>query len=354
VSPAQRRELVSFLRDEHQPSKRRACEIAGLRRSVHRYRSRRGPDLELRSEVRRLAAARPRFGCRRLGLLLRRGGLEVDHKRLWRVYLEEGLVVRRKKRKRKRLAAADRAARPELTGPNQRWSMDFMSDGLRDGRSLRLLNVVDDWSRFCPVVEVDLSLSAQRVIRALERTGELNGLGLSIVTDNGPEFTSRALNEWAHQRGIELIFIRPGKPIENAYAESFNGRVREECLNQHLFDDPQHARELCEAWRDDTTRSGRTRRSEDSLPASSWLSTRTGMPARVLRRCPRAPAARQPAPPVRTLQPTPEWEATTGPNLGAGSPIQKARLKDSRLAARNQVPTLRIKHDPLEVAENTL
>ncbi len=104
-----------------------------------------------------------------VGLLLRSGGLEVNHKRLWRVYLEEGLVVRRKKRKR--LAAADRAARPELTGPNQRWSMDFMSDGLRDGRSLRLLNVVDDWSRFCPVIEVDLSLSAQRVIRALERAG---------------------------------------------------------------------------------------------------------------------------------------------------------------------------------------
>jgi putative transposase len=270
---------------------------------------------------------RPRFGYRRLGLLLRRGGHEVNHKRLWRVYLDEGLVVRCKKRKR--LAAADRATRPELTGPNQRWSMDFMSDGLRDGRSLRLLNVVDDWSRFCPVVEVDLSLSAQRVIRALERAGELYGLALSIVTDNGPEFTSHALDQWAHQRGIELIFIRPGNPIENAYAESFNGRVREECLNQHMFDDPQHARELCEAGREDTTRSGRTRRSEDSLPANSWLSTRTGMPARVLRRCPRAPTARQPAPLVRTLQPKLECEITTGPNLGVGSRRPPASLRRS-------------------------
>ena len=277
VSPAQRRELVSFLRDEHQPSERWACEIAGLSRSVHRYRSRRGPDLELRSELRRLAAARPRFGYRRLGLLLRRGGLEVNHKRLWRVYLEEGLVVRRKKRKR--LAAADRAARPELTRPNQRWSMDFMSDGLRDGRSLRLLNVVDDWSRFCPVIEVDLSLSAQRVIRALERAGELYGLPKSIVTDNGPEFTSRALDEWAHQRGIELIFIRPGKPIENAYAESFNGRVREECLNQHLFDDPQHARELCEAWREDYN-TIRPHTSLGGLSPSEYLAQHSGGHAR--------------------------------------------------------------------------
>lgn len=172
---------------------------------------------------------RPRSGYRRLGLLLRRGGLKVNHKRLWRVYLKEGLVVRRKKRKR--LAAADRAARPELTGSNQRWSMDLMSDGLRDARSLRLLKVVDDWSRLCPMIEVDLSLSAQRVIRALERARELYGLALSIATDNGPEFTSRALDEWAHQRSIELIFIRLGKPIEHAYAERFNGHVREECLN---------------------------------------------------------------------------------------------------------------------------
>jgi putative transposase len=162
---------------------------------------------------------------------------------------EEGLVVRRKKRKR--VAAAPRETRPALTGPNQRWPMDFMGDSLKDGRLLRVFNVVDDWSRFCPAIEVDLSLSAHRVVRALEQAGELYGLPKSIVMDNGPEFTSRALHQWAHERGVELIFIRPGKPIENAYAESFNGRVREECLNQHWFDDVDHARELCEAWRED-------------------------------------------------------------------------------------------------------
>jgi putative transposase len=249
VSPAQRRELVAFFVEAMELSERLSCELAGLSRSVQRYERRRGPDLELRSELKKLANERPRFGYRRLGHLLRRRGTRVNHKRLWRIYREEGLVVRRKKRKR--VAAAPRDARPELTGPNQRWSMDFMSDSLKDGRTLRIFNVVDDWSRFCPAIEVDLSLSAHRVVRALEQAGELYGLPRSIVMDNGPEFTSRALDQWAHDRGIELIFIRPGKPIENAYAESFNGRVREECLNQHWFTSVDHARELCEAWRED-------------------------------------------------------------------------------------------------------
>jgi putative transposase len=214
VSPAQRRELVSFFIEEHQLSERWGCELAGLSRAVHRYRSRRSPDAELRSELRQLAAERPRFGCRRLGIPLRRRGQTINHKRLWRVDREEGLAVRRKKRKR--IAAADRETRPTLTGPNQRWSMDFMSDSLRDGRSIRLFNVVDDWSRLCPVIEVDLPLSAQRVIRALERAGELYGLPRTIVMDDGLEFTGRALDEWAHEQKIELCFIRPGKPIENA------------------------------------------------------------------------------------------------------------------------------------------
>jgi putative transposase len=249
VSPAQRRELVDFFVKSMELSERLSCELAGLSRSVRRYQSQREPDVGLRTELRKLAAERPRFGYRRLGCLLRRRGVVVNHKRLWRIYRDEGLVVRRKKRKR--VAAAPRETRPELTGPNQRWSMDFMSDSLKDGRTLRVFNVVDDWSRFCPAMEVDLSLSAHRVVRSLEQAGELYGYPKSIVMDNGPEFTSRVLDQWAHERGIELIFIRPGKPTENAYAESFNGRVREECLNQHWFDAVEHARELCLAWRDD-------------------------------------------------------------------------------------------------------
>ena len=184
-----------------------------------------------------------------------------------------------RRKKRKRLAAADRAAQPDLTGPNQRRSMDFMSDALRDGRSLRLQNVVDDWSRFCPIIEVDLSLSAQRVIRALERAGEPYGLALSIVTDNCTEFTSRALDDWAHQRGIEPNLIRPGKPIENAYAESFNGRVREEYLNQHLFDGPQHARELCDAWHEEYN-TIRPHTSLGGLAPSEFLAHHSGGHAR--------------------------------------------------------------------------
>ena len=249
VSPAQRRELVDFLVKSMELSERLSCELAGLSRSVRRYQGWRDADLALRSELKRLAGERPRFGYRRLGCLIRRRGIVVNHKRLWRIYREEGLVVRRKRRKR--VAAAAREARPTLTGPNQRWSMDFMSDSLKDGRTLRVFNVVDDWSRLCPAIEVDLSLSAHRVVRALERAGENYGFPKSIVMDNGPEFTSRVLDQWAHGRGIELIFIRPGKPIENAYAESFNGRVREECLNQHWFESVEHARELCEAWRED-------------------------------------------------------------------------------------------------------
>jgi putative transposase len=277
VSPAQRRELADFFVKEHALSERSACALAGLSRTVRRYRSRRAPDAKLRDELKRLASERPRFGYRRLGVLLRRAGHTINHKRLWRIYRDEGLVVRRKKRKR--VAAAPREARPELTGPNQRWSMDFMGDALKHGRALRVLNIVDDWSRLCPAIEVDLSLSAHRVVRTLERAGELYGLPKSIVMDNGPEFTSRVLDQWAHEQGIELIFIRPGKPIENAYAESFNGRVREECLNQHWFESVEHARELCEAWREDYN-AIRPHTSLGGLSPSEFLDQRLGGHAR--------------------------------------------------------------------------
>jgi putative transposase len=259
VSPAQRRELVEFLVESMELSERVSCKLAGLSRSVRRYETRRAPDVDLRSELKRLAGKRPRFGYRRRGILLRCGGVVVNHKRVWRVYREEGLVVRRKKRKH--VAAAPRETRPEPTGTNQRWSMDFISDSLKDRRTLRVVSVVDDWSRFCPAVEVDLSLSAQRVVRALEQAGEQYGLPKSIVMDNGPEFTSRALDPWAHGRGIKLVFIRTGKPIENAYAESFNAA----CART-------------------TTPSDRTRRWADYRPTNFFFSARAGMPARALRR----------------------------------------------------------------------
>ena len=245
---------MEHFQDEFDFSERRACELAGQARSVQRYTAQREPDDELRGKLEALAALRPRFGYRRLSILLRREGVEANHKRVWRVYREAGLSVRKKRRKR--IAWASRPERPAAGEPNARWSMDFMSDSMVDGRALRLLNVVDDFSRRAVAMEVDLSLPAPRVIRALEQASELYGLPRSIIVDNGPEFAGRLLDAWCHEHGIELIFIRPGKPVENAYAESFNGRVREECLNQHAFESVSHARSVIEAWREDynTTR----------------------------------------------------------------------------------------------------
>ena len=249
VSPRARRELVGYFEREFELSERRACRLARLSRSVRRYDSSRAPDDLLRARLHALALDRPRFGYRRLSILLCREGVQANHKRIWRVYREAGLSVRKKRRKR--IAWASRPERRAAAEPNARWSMDFMSDSLVDGRSLRVLNVVDDFTRRAVAMEVDLSLPAQRVVRALERAIELYGAPRSIVVDNGPEFAGWVLDAWCHARRIELVFIRPGKPIENAYAESFNGRVREECLNQHAFESVAHARSVIESWHED-------------------------------------------------------------------------------------------------------
>ena len=180
-----------------------------------------------------LAAERPRFGYPRIHVLLRREGFSVNRKRTYRIYREENLQVRRKRRKR--VAAAPREAMPIPERPNERWSMDFMSDCLADGRSIRLFNVIDDCTRMSVAMEVDLSLPAERVCRVLDRAAARRGWPKAIVVDNGPEFTSKALDQWAWERGIHLHFIQPGKPVQNAFVESFNGSVRSECLNQNWF-----------------------------------------------------------------------------------------------------------------------
>jgi putative transposase len=173
----------------------------------------------------------------------------VNHKRLYRLYRAEGLAVRRKKRKR--MAAAVRTVPPPPTLPNQRWSMDFTEDWLAEGRRFRALIVVDDFTRTCPAIEVDTSLSGTRVSLVLDRSIAAHGKPGIIVVDNGPEFSGKALDAWAYQRGVQLQFIRPGKPIENAYVESFNGKFRDECLNQTWFQDLDDARQKIEAWRRD-------------------------------------------------------------------------------------------------------
>jgi putative transposase len=195
------------------------------------------------------AAVRPRFGYRRLHILLEREGLVVNHKRLHRIYRTAGLQVRR--RRRKRLTRADRVPLPAPRQRLERWSMDFTADTLADGRVFRTLNIVDDFTRECVAIEVDRSLPGLRVARVLDRLQATVGLPHSIVVDNGPEFAGRALDAWAYARGVALRFIRPGKPIENAYVESFNGKFRDECLNEHWFVSLADARAAIETWRVD-------------------------------------------------------------------------------------------------------
>ncbi|MCR9248761.1 MAG: IS3 family transposase [bacterium] len=182
-------------------------------------------------------------------ILLRRDGFLVNHKRVYRLYRELGLAVRRKSRKR--ASQAPRATQPRSDQLNDCWSMDFLSDALTDGRTMRVFAAADDHSRRCVALDFDVALPAERVTRILDQAIETYGKPAAIRTDNGPEFTSRAFDAWAYRHGIEHHFIRPGKPVENAYAESFNGRLRDELLNQHCFSDLRHARELGDDWRND-------------------------------------------------------------------------------------------------------
>lgn len=173
----------------------------------------------------------------------------VNHKRTERIYREEGLSLRRKRRRKS--AAGLRVTMPSPQRPNQRWSMDFVTDSVVSGRRFRALAIVDNFSRECPAIEVDTSLGGARVVSLLERLSQTRGLPEIITMDNGPEFAGKVLDEWAYRKGVKLNFIRPGKPIENAYAESFNGRFRDECLNTNWFMNIKHAREVIEEWRRD-------------------------------------------------------------------------------------------------------
>ena len=249
VTPAARRVAVSFFRDEFGLSERVACQLSSMSRSsFRRKRLREKADGPLRQRMLELAAQRPRFGYRRLGVLLRREGCEVNRKRIYRVYRELGLAVRRKTRKR--VAQANRSPRVVPIAANLQWSMDFMSDTLSSGTVFRTLNIVDDATRECLAIEVDTSLPGQRVCRVLDRVAHQRGRYPDrMVLDNGPECTSRALDQWAYEHGVELAFIRPGKPIENCFVESFNGRFRDECLNVHWFVGPEDARLRIEDWR---------------------------------------------------------------------------------------------------------
>lgn len=242
------RSAVRAMQAQFRLSERRACGLVGLGRSTCRYQARRADWPALRERLRALAAERRRFGYRRLYVLLRREGYRVNLKRIYRLYRQEGLAVRRRARRR-RIPRGTPLAGP--TRINERWSLDFVLDTLEDGRRMRLLTVVDDFTRACLAIEVDTSIGGHRVVQVLQRLVETRGTPAVLIMDNGPEFISRALDAWAYAHGIRLHFIDPGKPNQNAFIESFNGRLRDECLNEHWFLGVPHARQIVEAWRVD-------------------------------------------------------------------------------------------------------
>lgn len=244
-----KRQAVRVMTSEFGLSERRACIVVNIRRSTCRYEQKEDARPDLRPKLKELAAKRPRFGYRRLHVLLAREGFVVNHKCVYRLYRAEGLAVRRKKRKR--LASLPRVPLPVVVAPNQQWNMDFVQDSMADGRKFRALNIIDACTRECPAIEVDTSLPGKRVVRTLERLADERGLPKVIVVDNGPEFICKDVDQWAHERGVTLEFIRPGKPIENAFIESFNGKFRDECLDQNWFLSLDQAKSIIEDWRQD-------------------------------------------------------------------------------------------------------
>ena len=227
---------------------RRSCRLALIQRASWYYKSQAKDQSGLRLRIREIAQARPRFGYERIHTLLLREGWKVNRKRIHRLYCLEGLQVRMRVRRRKRMSL-HRGPVPRPTAANIHWSMDFVHDQLTDGRPFRVLTVIDQWSRESVLLEAGSSLTGKAVAEALDRASWRRPLPKAITVDHGTEFTSKALDQWAWQRGIELDFIRPGKPIENALIESFNGRLRDECLNVNEFVSIEDVRRRIEAWR---------------------------------------------------------------------------------------------------------
>lgn len=249
VTPVVERQAVAHLCQSFEVSQRRACQVIGADRTSMRYRSVRPDDAALRARLRELAAVRRRFGYRRLWLLLRREGVLVNRKKLRRLYREERLQVRRRGGRKRALGTRSPITMP--LGPNQRWSLDFVSDTLADSRRFRMLAVVDDFTRECLTLVADTSLSGVRVGRELDAIIARRGSPQTIVSDNGTEFTSMAILRWSQEAGIDWHYIAPGKPTQNAFIESFNGRLRDELLNETLFSSLDHAREALADWKDD-------------------------------------------------------------------------------------------------------
>ncbi len=249
VGSQARRKAVSYLRKQNNLSERRACELSMTPRSTYRYVSRMIGSDSLHRRLKEIAYKRRSFGYRRLHALLKREGFIVNHKRIYRLYKQAGLSKRKKHRKR----YLRRYKQPlqKALEPNQKWAMDFMSDSFGESRKLRTFNIVDVYTRECPCLEVGSSFPAIKVLRTLDRLAEERGLPKAITLDNGPEYTSKAVIEWSENHGVSLEYITPGKPTENGYIESFNGKFREECLNQNWFKNLKEAKIIIETWRQD-------------------------------------------------------------------------------------------------------
>jgi putative transposase len=247
VELAGMRKDVAFAIEQYPITERRACKLVGLDRSSYRYEPRSDHNQELRQDLVSLARQKPRYGYRRLHALLTRRGFPASAQRVYRLYRTEGLMVRRLTRKRlARVAVAS-----HLVRSNQEWALDFVSDALATGRGIRALTVVDAFTRENLSLEVDTSLSSRRVTRALEAVIERRGMPEAIRCDNGPELTSRHFLSWCEERKIQLIHIQPGRPMQNGHIESFNGRLRDECLNANWFHNLADARAKIRAWRDE-------------------------------------------------------------------------------------------------------
>ncbi|WP_139337038.1 MULTISPECIES: IS3 family transposase [Burkholderiaceae] len=250
LSPQAKREAVAVIREKVNISERRACRLVGLSRSVLHYEAKLDHDNDaLKARLVELAHERRRFGYRRLHAMMKREGIQANHKRVHRLYREAGLAVRRRRRRHGVMIEREQLALP--SGPNEVWSIDFVMDALSNGRRLKCLTIVDDFTKEAVDIVVDHGMCGLYVARALERAARFRGYPKALRTDQGPEFTGRALDQWAYANGVSLKLIQPGKPTQNAYIESFNGKFRDECLNEHWFTSLAHARALIAAWRQD-------------------------------------------------------------------------------------------------------
>jgi putative transposase len=249
VTVPQRKAVVSYLRGHYPISERRACEIAQIHRSVRRYRSTRPSQEALRRRIREIAATRIRYGYRRIHVLLRREGWQINRKRVHRLYCLEGLQLRAKRPRRHVSAAHRQPPKRVAGGANEAWSMDFVADQALGGAKFRMLTVVDVFTRECLAIEAGQRLRGDDVVRVLNRLIAERGAPKRLFCDNGSEFTGRLLDLWAYHNQVTIEFSRPGKPTDNAHIESFNGSFRDECLNVHWFSTLGDARVKIEAWR---------------------------------------------------------------------------------------------------------